>query len=114
MLTNPATFVAEGIRFTATSVDTLMDLSKTGTLQLNLVLKGEVTVSRFLETARNASGDRMARFAKHVLDQRSVYPLYPPGKDVNIDIKHYSQLDIDEKPDVLILPSALSPFIKVP
>ena len=56
----------------------------------------------------------MARFAKHVLDQRSVYPLYPPGKDVNIDIKHYSQLDIDEKPDVLILPSALSPFIKVP
>ena len=38
--------------------------------------------------------------------------MYPPGKDVNVDMTKYKGLEISEELDVLVSPSMLAPFIK--
>ncbi len=43
----------------------------------------------------------------------SMYPVYPPGKDINVDMTQYNALDITTDLDVLVLPSLLGPFAKV-
>jgi hypothetical protein len=42
-----------------------------------------------------------------------MYPVYPPGKDINVDMTQYNALDITTDLDVLVLPSLLGPFAKV-
>lgn len=87
------------------------------------------------------SGDRMGRLATHILGQRrylndtrkqknicsvpvainskfvsngSYYPLYPPSLGVPLDLSLAPEaLDIPLIPDILILPSDISPFVKV-
>lgn len=56
----------------------------------------------------------MARFASHVIGQKTFYPLYPPDAEMNIDhdlLERFGQLNI--VPHILILPSNLKYFIKV-
>ena len=43
----------------------------------------------------------------------SLYPLYPPGTDVNLDMTKHRGLEIQDDLDVLITPSVCAPFIKV-
>ena len=43
----------------------------------------------------------------------SFYPLYPAGKDVNIDMTKLKRLDINDDLDILVTPSVLNPFAKV-
>lgn len=44
----------------------------------------------------------------------SFYPLYPPSRDVPLDLSIAPEaLHITSVPDVLILPSDLAPFVKV-
>ncbi|XP_041099128.1 DNA polymerase alpha subunit B-like [Polyodon spathula] len=60
-----------------------------------------------------AGGDRFSRILKHILTQRSYYPLYPPAEEMNIDYEQfqsYAQLPVT--PDVFITPSELRYFIK--
>ncbi|KAK0138567.1 DNA polymerase alpha subunit B [Merluccius polli] len=60
-----------------------------------------------------AGSDRFSRILKHLLTQRSYYPLYPPVEDVNMDyekFQSYGQMPLS--PDVLIVPSELRYFIK--
>ncbi|XP_060711697.1 DNA polymerase alpha subunit B isoform X2 [Hemiscyllium ocellatum] len=57
--------------------------------------------------------DRFTRILKHILTQRSYYPLYPPAEEINIDyecLQLYAQLPVT--PDILIVPSELRYFIK--
>uniref|UniRef100_A0A667WTP6 DNA polymerase alpha subunit B n=1 Tax=Myripristis murdjan TaxID=586833 RepID=A0A667WTP6_9TELE len=57
--------------------------------------------------------DRFSRILKHMLTQRSYYPLYPPVEEVNMDyekLQSYGQMPLT--PDVLIVPSELRYFIK--
>ncbi|XP_062854567.1 DNA polymerase alpha subunit B isoform X2 [Trichomycterus rosablanca] len=57
--------------------------------------------------------DRFSRIMKHMLTQRSYYPLYPPAEEVNMDyerFQHYGQLPLT--PDILVVPSELRYFIK--
>ncbi|RKP39259.1 DNA polymerase alpha/epsilon subunit B-domain-containing protein [Dimargaris cristalligena] len=58
--------------------------------------------------------DRLGRLAKHLLDQRSLYPVVPPAAlDLNLQVQHYeSTLRLTEAPDVLLLGSQLNPFAK--
>lgn len=56
--------------------------------------------------------DRLGRLCRHILNQHSFYPLYPPN-EVNISYEHlelYTKLPIT--PHILILPSDLRNFIK--
>ncbi|XP_069595818.1 DNA polymerase alpha subunit B [Ranitomeya imitator] len=57
--------------------------------------------------------DRFSRILKHILTQRSFYPLYPPHEEINIDYEaHYNYGIMPITPDVFIVPSELRFFIK--
>ncbi|OWK17534.1 POLA2 [Cervus elaphus hippelaphus] len=61
----------------------------------------------------SGTSDRFSRILKHILTQRSYYPLYPPQEDVAIDYENfrlYAQLPVT--PDVFIAPSELRYFVK--
>ena len=60
----------------------------------------------------------MAGLVRHVLGQRTFYPIFPPPEphagEVNLDVTHYPLLKMDgPAPDILILPSKLKHFSKV-
>uniref|UniRef100_A0A0K2TG62 DNA polymerase alpha subunit B n=1 Tax=Lepeophtheirus salmonis TaxID=72036 RepID=A0A0K2TG62_LEPSM len=95
MLSDPCLFSLEGIVFGVTSTDILFHLTKS-----------EISNPR-------VNQDRLRRLARHLLQQRSFYPLYPPNMEMCIDSEKceiYAKIDV--KPDVLILPSDLMHFIK--
>ncbi|XP_036182588.1 DNA polymerase alpha subunit B isoform X3 [Myotis myotis] len=67
------------------------------------------------EEISSASGtsDRFSRILKHILTQRSYYPLYPPQEDMAIDYESfYAYAQLPVTPDVLIVPSELRYFVK--
>jgi len=62
--------------------------------------------------------DGMANLVRHVMGQRSFYPIFPPPEqlaaEVNLDVTHYELLKMDgAAPDVFITPSKLKHFSKV-
>lgn len=73
------------------------------------------------EPAPNSGGDvkdAMAGLVRHILSQRSFYPLFPVpetlASEINLDVTHQPLLRLDgPAPDVLILPSKLKHFSKV-
>ncbi|XP_022362486.1 DNA polymerase alpha subunit B isoform X3 [Enhydra lutris kenyoni] len=67
------------------------------------------------EEISSASGpsDRLSRILKHILTQRSYYPLYPPQEDMAIDYENfYTYAQLPVTPDVFIIPSELKYFVK--
>ncbi|KYO27843.1 DNA polymerase alpha subunit B [Alligator mississippiensis] len=89
------------------------------TLDINGVVFG-LTSTDFLfhmgaEEISSSSGalDRFTRILKHVLTQRSYYPLYPPSDEMNIDYENfYNYVPLPVTPDVLVAPSELRYFVK--
>jgi DNA polymerase alpha subunit B len=55
-------------------------------------------------------GSRLRLIAQHLVQQQSYYPLFPPNKAVNMDLKQQEGWKMPCRPDVLIVPSKLSPF----
>lgn len=99
LLTNPACFGANEVTVGCSTVDILKHLSSE-------------EISR---TSANApSGERIGRLATHLLNQHSYYPLYPPSDSVPLDTSLAPEaLEISTIPDILLLPSDLTPFVKV-
>ncbi|XP_020571946.1 DNA polymerase alpha subunit B [Phalaenopsis equestris] len=96
-LANPCSFSTNEILFDCCTVDILKQLSSE-----------ELSRNSF-----DASVDRIGRLAKHLLNQHSFYPLYPPSESVPLDLSLAPEaLDIPSTPDVLLLPSDLAPFVK--
>ncbi|XP_056144380.1 DNA polymerase alpha subunit B [Lampris incognitus] len=94
LVPDPCTLLIEGVSFGLTSTDILFHMGA--------------------EEISCATGmDRFSRILKHMLTQRSYYPLYPPVEEVNMDYEKfqcYGQMPLT--PDVLIVPSELRYFIK--
>jgi hypothetical protein len=100
-VSNPSTVRIEPIGFeiSVTSTDTLMDLSRS-------------------EFSRNSSGqlcDRISELMIHLLQQQNLYPIFPPPQisEINLDDPE-NYLHISSIPDLLILPSSLTSFAKIP
>lgn len=54
----------------------------------------------------------LSGLASHVLQQQSLYPMFPPHSDVPIDMNRASlSLALPDKPDALIFTSSVDPFI---
>lgn len=87
---NPCFFRVNGVSFAVTSTDVVKHLVR--------------------EEYSNQDGDKMKRIVKHVVSQKSMYPVFPPPLDTNVDFIKYNQLKMPEKPDVLIMPSDLNSF----
>ncbi|TFK40723.1 DNA polymerase alpha/epsilon subunit B-domain-containing protein [Crucibulum laeve] len=117
LLPNPSLFSINDITFGTTSVDTIFHLRK------------EEYIKRCGEIAPLAADsgdvDAMANSCRHLLQQRSFYPVFPVPLDlaheVNLDVSHLEGLRLggddegqgeEEAPDVLLLPSRLKQFVK--
>ncbi|KAG7282040.1 hypothetical protein CRUP_020145, partial [Coryphaenoides rupestris] len=91
---DPCTLLIEGVTLGLTSTDILFHMGAE-------------------EISCAAGSDRFSRILKHLLTQRSYYPLYPPVEDMNMDyekFQSYGQMPLT--PDVLVVPSELRYFIK--
>ncbi|KAL2484471.1 putative microtubule-associated protein futsch [Abeliophyllum distichum] len=96
-VSNPGTFSGNEVKVACCTVDILKQLSAE-------------------EISRNPQGgskQRMTNLANHILKQRSFYPLYPPAEEVPLDFSLAREaLHISSVPDILILPSDLTQFVK--
>ncbi|KIY67728.1 DNA polymerase alpha, subunit B, partial [Cylindrobasidium torrendii FP15055 ss-10] len=114
LLPNPATFSLNGVQFGATSVDVVHHLRTQ-----EVSIKGEET--EVLDSGLPSDTDGMANTCRHLLQQRSFYPIYPPPIEesdrVNLDVGHSADLEMrtlegEYAPDVLIVPTKLKQFVK--
>uniref|UniRef100_A0A2K5Q912 DNA polymerase alpha subunit B n=1 Tax=Cebus imitator TaxID=2715852 RepID=A0A2K5Q912_CEBIM len=94
-VSEPCSLSINGVIFGLTSTDLLFHL-------------GAEEIS-----SSSGTSDRFSRILKHILTQRSYYPLYPPQEDMAIDYETfyvYAQLPVT--PDIFIIPSELRYFVK--
>ncbi|KAF8584710.1 DNA polymerase alpha, subunit B [Ramaria rubella] len=113
VLPNPCTFSLNGVRFGVSTVDVLHHLKNQQYIQRPQQPPSGVSNS----TIPAASQDMMANLCRHVIEQRSFYPIFPVplefSSDVNLDVSHSEHLKLGEPlPDVLVLPSILKQFSK--
>ncbi|XP_036784059.2 DNA polymerase alpha subunit B isoform X1 [Manis pentadactyla] len=95
LVSEPCSISINGVTFGLTSTDLLFHMGAE-----------EISCS-------SGTSDRFSRILKHILTQRSYYPLYPPQEDMAIDYENfcaYAQLPVT--PDILIVPSELRYFVK--
>ncbi|XP_070819502.1 DNA polymerase alpha subunit B [Chaetodon trifascialis] len=94
LVPDPCTLLIDGVTFGLTSTDILFHMS------------AEVI-------SCGTGSDRFSRILKHILTQRSYYPLYPPVEEVNMDYEKFQSFgQMPLTPDVLIIPSELRYFVK--
>ncbi|OJT11537.1 DNA polymerase alpha subunit B [Trametes pubescens] len=134
LLPNPARFTLNGVHVAASSVDVLFHLRKEEFFKR----AAEVEPQSQSPTASPEGPDAMANLCRHILQQRSFYPIFPVpldlAHDVNLDVTHSDTLYLcpqeDETeedgedarndpsrarcaPDVLVVPSRLKHFSKI-
>ncbi|KAI9204070.1 DNA polymerase alpha/epsilon subunit B-domain-containing protein [Polychytrium aggregatum] len=89
---NPVQFSINEITFAISTCDILLHLSSE---EVSRVARGQIS-------------DRMSRLFGHVLTQRSLYPLLPPSHNEGINYARSSELELQARPDVMILSSFLT------
>ncbi|KAI0916967.1 hypothetical protein AcW1_007714 [Taiwanofungus camphoratus] len=119
LLPNPSRFSLNGISFGVSSMDVFFHLRK------EEFFKRAQEVDSIVSDGDDVlNNDLMANTCRHLLRQRSFYPLFPAPLDlsheVNLDVTHSDGLNLcgsdsdkDSVPDVLVLPSRLKHFSKV-
>ena len=108
-LPNPCAFSINEVVISLSSVDTLFHLRKE-----ELFTRAEEAEP----SGEPESKDSMANLVRHVLSQRTFYPIFPPpeahASEVNLDVTHQALLKLDgPASDVMIMPSRLKHFSKV-
>uniref|UniRef100_A0A671QTW9 DNA polymerase alpha subunit B n=1 Tax=Sinocyclocheilus anshuiensis TaxID=1608454 RepID=A0A671QTW9_9TELE len=95
LASDPCTLLISNVTFGLTSTDILFHMGAE-------------------EISCGTGTERFTRIMKHMLTQRSYYPLYPPAEEVNMDYDKFQQFSqMNLTPDILIVPSELRYFIKV-
>nr|XP_004656717.1 DNA polymerase alpha subunit B isoform X1 [Jaculus jaculus] len=94
-VSEPCSLSVNGVIFGLTSTDLLFHM---GVEEIN---------------SSSGTSDRFSRILRHILTQRSYYPLYPPHEDMAIDYENfYAYAQLLVTPDVFIVPSELRYFVK--
>jgi DNA polymerase alpha subunit B len=93
-VSNPCTFRINEIVVGVTSTDVLLHLSAE---EIN---------------AQLVPGSRLTRLSQHLVQQQSYYPLFPPSRDVNLNIAQSQYWQLPCQPDLLLLPSKLTSFVR--
>ncbi|KAJ7505482.1 DNA polymerase alpha/epsilon subunit B-domain-containing protein [Mycena galericulata] len=121
LLPNPATFTLGGVAFAATSADVLFHLRKG-----EFITRGE-EVGATPAMADDPGTDPMTNLCRHLLQQRSFYPVFPVplelAGEVILDVTHADGLRLgvgdgdgdgapERAPDVLIVSSRFKQFTK--
>lgn len=116
LCSNPCQFLINDVAFAVTTTDVLFHLRKE-----ELPLSGN-QIDPAAKSSETGDG-ALANACRHLLQQRSFYPLFPVPEslshDVNLDISHSGLLKLGKTsgsavsaPDVLVLPSRLKQFSK--
>ncbi|KAH8104494.1 DNA polymerase alpha, subunit B [Cristinia sonorae] len=112
---NPSRFCLNGVSFGVSTVDILFHLRKEEFFKRVSAVEPEANVNTPL------GPDPMANLCKHLLEQRSYYPIFPVPQDlsheVNLDVTHSDHLNLchesaSDAPEILIVPSRLKQFSK--
>ncbi|CAG8456104.1 13524_t:CDS:2 [Acaulospora colombiana] len=103
-LSNPVQFRVNEIVFAISNIDVLCHLFQDETE------KDSEYRCFFDITLHRDFCNRQMLIIGHIF---SLYPLFPPSAGANLDLKHWSSLDLLYTPDVLVLPSKLKYFAKV-
>ncbi|XP_008324900.1 DNA polymerase alpha subunit B [Cynoglossus semilaevis] len=94
LVPDPCTLLIDGVTLGLTSTDILFHMGAE-------------------EISCGTASDRFSRILKHILIQRSYYPLFPPAEEVNMDYEKFQQFgQMPLTPDILIIPSELRYFVK--
>lgn len=94
LVPDPCTLLIDGVTVGFTSTDILFHMGAE-------------------EISCGTGSDRFSRILKHMLTQRSFYPLYPPVEDLNMDYEKFQCFgQMPLTPDVLVLPSEMRYFVK--
>ncbi|XP_030595966.1 DNA polymerase alpha subunit B [Archocentrus centrarchus] len=94
LVPDPCTLLIDGVTFGLTSTDILFHMGAE-------------------EISCGTGSDRFSRILKHMLTQRSYYPLYPPAEEVNVDYEKFQSFgQMPLTPDVLVVPSEMRYFVK--
>lgn len=97
LVPNPATIRINDFTIGMSSMDVISHFCKsTSSLQK---LDPAVSISKFPSIAR------------HLITQRSFYPLYPPAENACVDLTHSTRYHMPCTPDILILPSIFANFV---
>jgi len=121
LLPNPCRFTLNDVSFAVSSVDVLFHLRK------EEFFKQAEEVDSVPSSVNDTLGtnDFMSNLCRHLLQQRSFYPIFPVplelSSDVNLDISHMEGLKLgfgpesiqEDAPNILIIPSRLKHFSKV-
>ncbi|KAJ7163302.1 DNA polymerase alpha/epsilon subunit B-domain-containing protein [Mycena filopes] len=120
LLPNPALFSLNGTTFAATSADVLFHIRK-GEFEK----RGEDVEPTPSMSPEDTGNDPMANVCRHLLQQRSFYPVFPVplelAAEVVLDVTHSDGLRLggggedgapECAPDVLIVPSRFKQFTK--
>lgn len=118
VLPNPCTFSINEVSVGIATTDILFHLRKEEISQKAIDADTSNSPSPSMTQNNGITKDPMASLVRHILGQRSFYPIFPPPEsladEVNLDVTHYGLLKMDgPAPDVLILPSKLKHFLKV-
>lgn len=96
LVANPSLVRINGLALGLTSHDVLADIAR------QELVKGDHLEER-----------HPARLAGHLLKQGSFYPVHPPAPGVPLDSTQLFKTELPYVPDVLVVPSCLSPFARV-
>ncbi|KNC51993.1 DNA polymerase alpha subunit B [Thecamonas trahens ATCC 50062] len=95
-LSNPCVFSINEMVVAVSTNDVLMALSSEETFRV----------------PQGAPSDRMTRLVRHIISQRSFYPVFPPPPGSQLDFSQSRLLNLGATPDILILASDLRYFVK--
>ncbi|KAJ7600761.1 DNA polymerase alpha/epsilon subunit B-domain-containing protein [Mycena floridula] len=111
---NPARFSINDVKFAVTSIDVVSHLLKD-----ELLKTGQEVEPVSASSADDNGTDKIGNLCRHLLQQRSFYPIFPVpfevAHEVNLDVTHSEGLKLDDEgcaPDVLVVPSRLKHFAK--
>ncbi|XP_061756117.1 DNA polymerase alpha subunit B isoform X4 [Nerophis ophidion] len=94
LVPDPCTLLIDNVTFGVTSTDILFHMGSE-------------------EISCGTGSDRFSRIVKHMLTQRSYYPLYPPAEELNMDYEKFQSFGLMPlTPDVLVIPSEMRYFVK--
>ena len=90
---NPCTIRVNEVVIGVCNTDILMHMNKSG------------------KAEGKSQKKQMFRTLEHLVKQNSFFPLFPPPPEARLDLMHMAQIQMPVRPDILVTPSKLVPFV---
>ncbi|WFC97718.1 DNA-directed DNA polymerase alpha subunit pol12 [Malassezia yamatoensis] len=116
-LPNPCIFYVNELAIGVSTADVLGDLRREELVQRVQPTGASRNGNKLPTAAANDARDPMLRLSRHVLSQRTFYPIFPPSSSskLPLDLTHSRLCALDQvTPDLMFLPSrTVKPFLRL-